>query len=388
MSETESLLDIVRTIPDYRKARGRIYTIESIRFCIVCGFMCGCYTAVDISDYIDLNFGFFSSLLGLKSVPSHDTISLCLRKTDWCVLSEKLGKWLDDNFGELYKKYGGMEMTAIDGKAICGMTDRVNGGKPRYYMNAQKSGGTISVRSREVGEKKNELSELPGFISSLSIEGNVITIDAIGTQTAVIDAILKKKAHYLLPVKSNQGTLLESIRAESERKRSDGSFASLPYCSLVKKGHGRIENYECHTLVDTSFLLGCLPKGSSFNTIGSIAVIEKTTSAKMGGEWEKTGQETMYYITDLTECNPLTLLECKIDHWCIEASHWKLDVIMREDFQTARKENAGINMTIIRRLVMRIAQASDNPKDKKLKHFMKHCFKDNDFMLKCLLMSR
>ena len=83
----------------------------------------------------------------------------------------------------------------------------------------------------------------------------------------------------------------------------------------------------------------------------------------------------MYYITDLTDGNPLTFLECKIDHWCIEASHWKLDVIMWEDFQTARKENAGINMAIIRRLVMRIAQASGNPKDKKLKHFMKHCSK-------------
>lgn len=72
----------------------------------------------------------------------------------------------------------------------------------------------------------------------------------------------------------------------------------------------------------------------------------------------------MYYITDLTDYNPLTLLECKIDHWCLEASHWKPDVIMREYFQTARKENAGINMTIIRRLVMRIMQDSGNPKDK------------------------
>ena len=96
----------------------------------------------------------------------------------------------------------------------------------------------------------------------------------------------------------------------------------------------------------------------------------------------------MYYRTVRTDCNPLTLLEGKIDHWCIEASHWKLDVIMREGFQTARKENAGINMTIIRRLVMRIAQASGNPKDKKLKYFMKHFFKDDDFMLKCILMSR
>ena len=349
--------------------------------------MCGCYNAVDISDYIDLNFDFFKELLDLRSVPSHDTLSLCLRKTDWCTLSDELIVWLDNNFPEMVKKYGGYEMTSIDGKAIKGMTERVNDGKPRYFMNAQKSGGTISLASREVGEKKNEISELPGFISSLSIENNVITIDAIGTQQAVIDMILKKKAHYLLPVKSNQENLSEIIKAEAARKRYDGSFERLPYCSLVKKGHGRIEEYKCRTLIDTTFLADSLPRCSSFNAIGNVAVIEKTTRAKEDGGWKAANTETMYYITDLTNCNPLTLLEGKIDHWCIESSHWKLDVIMREDYQTARKENAGINMTIIRRLVMRLAQASDNPKDKKLKYFTAHCYKDNDFMLKCLLMS-
>ena len=387
MPDRKSLLEIIKVIPDYRNARGRIYTIESIRFCIICGFMCGCYNAVDISDYIDLNFDFFKELLDLRSVPSHDTLSLCLRKTDWCTLSDELSVWLDNNFPEVVKKYGGYEMTSIDGKAIKGMTERVNGGKPRYFMNAQKSGGTISLASREVGEKKNEISELPGFISSLSIENNVITIDAIGTQQAVIDMILKKKAHYLLPVKSNQESLSEIIKAEAARKRYDGSFERLPYCSLVKKGHVRIDEYKCRTLIHTTFLSGSLPRCSSLNTIGNVSVIEKTTRAKEDGEWKAADTETMYYITDLTNCNPLTLLECKIDHWCIESSHWKLDVIMREDYQTARKENAGINMTIIRRLVMRLAQASDNPKDKKLKYFTAHCYKDNDFMLKCLLMS-
>ena len=58
MSDRKSLLEIIKVIPDYRNARGRIYTIESIRFCIICGFMCGCYNAVNISDYIDLNFDF------------------------------------------------------------------------------------------------------------------------------------------------------------------------------------------------------------------------------------------------------------------------------------------------------------------------------------------
>ena len=387
MSDRKSLLEIIKVIPDYRNARGRIYAIESIRFCILCGFMCGCYNAVDISDYIDLNFDFFKELLDLRSVPSHDTLSLCLRKTYWCTLSDELSVWLDNNFPEVVKKYGGYEMTSIDGKAIKGMTERVNDGKPRYFMDAQKSGGTISLASREVGEKKNEISELPGFISSLSIENNVIKINAIGTQQAVIDMILKKKAHYLLPVKSDQESLSEIIKAEAARKRYDGSFERLPYCSLVKKGHGRIEEYKCRTLIDTAFLADSLPRCSSFNTIGNVAVIEKTTRAKEDGGWKAADTETMYYITDLTNCNPLTLLECKIDHWCIESSHWKLDVIMREDYQTARKENAGINMTIIRRLVMRLAQASDNPKDKKLKYFTAHCYKNNGFMLKCLLMS-
>ena len=87
-----------------------------IASCIICGFMCGCYNAVDISDYIDLNFDFFKGLLDLRSVPSHDTLSLCLRKTDWCTLSDELSVWLDNNFPEVVKKYGGYEMTSIDGK--------------------------------------------------------------------------------------------------------------------------------------------------------------------------------------------------------------------------------------------------------------------------------
>lgn len=116
MPDRKSLLEIIKVIPDYRNARGRIYTIESIWFCIICGFMCGCYNAVDISDYIDLNFDFFKELLDLRSVPSHDTLSLCLRKTDWCTLSDELSVWLDNNFPEVVKKYGGYEMTSIDGK--------------------------------------------------------------------------------------------------------------------------------------------------------------------------------------------------------------------------------------------------------------------------------
>lgn len=103
---------------------------ESIRFCIICGFMCGSYTAVDISECIELNFDFFREKVKLRSVPSHDTLSLCLRKTDWSIMSDNLSDWLDANFGELLKSYDGHGMTSVDGKAIKGITDHVNNGKP------------------------------------------------------------------------------------------------------------------------------------------------------------------------------------------------------------------------------------------------------------------
>ena len=148
MSDQKSLLEIIKVIPDYRNARGRIYTIESIRFCIICGFMCGCYNAVDISDYVDLNFDFFKELLGLKSVPSHDTLSLCLRKTDWCTLSSELGAWLDNNFPEIITGYkaGGDKLCHC--KGFITIRQELSGGRQLYRKDISFFGSTVYCSCR------------------------------------------------------------------------------------------------------------------------------------------------------------------------------------------------------------------------------------------------
>ena len=46
----------------------------------------------------------------------------------------------------------------------------------------------------------------------LSLEGSVITIDAMGTQTAIAEKIVDGGAGYILALKGNQGTLLQDVR--------------------------------------------------------------------------------------------------------------------------------------------------------------------------------
>lgn len=61
-------------------------------------------------------------------------------------------------------------------------------------------------------EKTNEITAIPELIDSLNIKGTIITIDAMGTQTAIVKKIRKKRADYVLALKGNQGSLLEDVR--------------------------------------------------------------------------------------------------------------------------------------------------------------------------------
>ena len=61
-------------------------------------------------------------------------------------------------------------------------------------------------------EKSNEITAIPKVLESIEIKGQVVTIDAMGTQTAIAETIWKRRADYVLAVKGNQGNLEMDIR--------------------------------------------------------------------------------------------------------------------------------------------------------------------------------
>jgi len=59
----------------------------------------------------------------------------------------------------------------------------------------------------KVEDHSNEITAIPALLELIDIAGAIITIDAMGTQTEIIQLIRQKKADYVVALKSNQPTL-------------------------------------------------------------------------------------------------------------------------------------------------------------------------------------
>lgn len=94
-------------------------------------------------------------------------------------------------------------------------------------------------------DKENEITVIPKLLDKPDVEGAVICIDAIGTQTDIAALIPDKKADYFLAVKDNQGSLHEAV--------IDTFSYSTPFdeSSEMEADHGRVESQQ-HLIV--SFL--------------------------------------------------------------------------------------------------------------------------------------
>ena len=53
-------------------------------------------------------------------------------------------------------------------------------------------------------EKSNEITAISQVFDVIEIKGQVVTIDAIGTQTAIVEKIKERRANYVLALKRNR----------------------------------------------------------------------------------------------------------------------------------------------------------------------------------------
>ena len=114
---------------------------------------------------------------------------------------------------ELVKNKIGKNIS-IDGKAIKSATDKINNGNIPYIVSAFIGEVGLSIGQVKVDDKSNEITAIPDLLDLLEIEGATITIDAIGTQEEIVNKIVNKKGHYVLPVKDNQKELKKQIKSQ------------------------------------------------------------------------------------------------------------------------------------------------------------------------------
>ena len=180
------------------------------------------------------------------------------------------------------------EVVVIDGK-----TSRRSGtvGKlPLHLVSAFAAGAQLVLGQRATAEKSNEKTAIPELLATLALEGCIVSIDAMGTQPNIAQAIRDRGTDYILSVKDNQLTLADSMRDFFATFQTAPKKTPHQVDESVEKNHGRLEVRRCYSFdqLDCLHALERWPGQKSFAVIAS----ERTLKGK-------TTLEHRYYITSL-----------------------------------------------------------------------------------------
>ena len=221
-------------------------------------------------------------------------------------------------------------------------------------VSAWATANQISLGQVVVDAKSNEITAIPKLLEILEISGCMVTIDAMGCQTAIAEAILDAEADYVLAVKENQPTLHEGIAwfFLTQREKASparGSAATRPRA----KGHGREETrtyYVCDVPRD-------LPDRQRWPKLTAIGWAISDTVR--GG---KRCHEMRYYILS-KKLSARRFAAAVRSHWWIENQlHWQLDVTFQEDQSRIASGHADANFSILRRTALSLLEEQPHAK--------------------------
>lgn len=356
-----NLFERFEILEDPRDIRGKKYKLIDILIMTIYGLLCGLKDFVNIADFMKLKEDYFRKLLNLENgTPSHDCLSDVFAAIDSKKFMEIFIDWTKD----IVENKTGKKIS-IDGKAIKSATDKINNGNIPYIVSAFIGEIGISLGQIKVDDKSNEITAIPDLLDLLNVEGATITIDAIGTQEKIVNKIVDKGAHYVLPVKDNQKELKKQIKSHFESYNNLYGNNEVLHEKTIEKDHGRIEEREYFLSYNTSKI----KDKDKWETVKAIAYTKVYRTYK-----DETIMTENYYIIDY-EISIEKLIESIRDHWNIECGlHWKLDVILDEDHSRNRVNNSINNLSIMRKIVFNLASLDNSfgkvPLQRKITRYM------------------
>jgi predicted transposase YbfD/YdcC len=199
----------------------------------------------------------------------------------------------------------------------------------------------------QTDKKSNEITAIPALLKLLSIQGCIVTIDAMGCQKAITQAITQSQADYVLNLKSNHPHLHRQVASWFKQSlESDFQAQRHSYCEhhADTNNHGRIETRE-HWVVEVPEHLKRATK--YWSKLQTIAMIRRTRE-----QGDKSSEDTHYYISSLPLSAGAQIVAYAIrSHWEVEnALHWSLDVSFKEDACRVRKDEGPANLACMRRV--------------------------------------
>ena len=223
------LFETLRGVPDSRRRRGVRHQIESLLATAICAVLAGARSFTAMAEWAAEQPKETLQRLGSKrgKAPSERTYRRCFDRVDAEDLDRRTGGWI----AEQLRLEPGAGL-ALDGKTARGSRD---GEKPaRHLLSAIVHGSGVVVAQVAVDSKTNEITQVEPVLKGLSLEGVVVTGDALLTQREIARHLVEDKhADYVLVAKDNQPTLRRNIAdlfaaEEQEAKRRQPACTKPP----------------------------------------------------------------------------------------------------------------------------------------------------------------
>lgn len=239
-----AILSYFDDLPDPRLNRRRLHPLNTLLGIALCGVLCGADSWVEIEAYGLAKQEWLARWLPLPhGIPSHDTFARLFARLQ----PRTLGRCLQVLTQQLATKLE--KLIAIDGKYLRHSFDTAEEQGPLVMLNAWASAQRLVLASLPVDQKSNEIKAVPELLALLDITGCIVTLDAMGCQTAIAAQIIAQEGDYVLALKGNQESIhtdVQNFFAHAEQHR----WEDVPHDTYKQTewGHARQEIRRCTTV--------------------------------------------------------------------------------------------------------------------------------------------
>ncbi len=325
-----ALVDLLGSVPDPRCPRGIRHGLSGILAAAIAAVLAGARSFAAIGQWVaDADADLLAALGFHRGCgPSESAIRRAFARLEAAKLDAILAAWLWTRTGVV----GQRRVIAIDGKTVRGARARDTSAPHLVAAFDHDSGAVLGQLA--VAAKSNEIPAVRTLLAGLDLQGVVVTVDAMHSQTDTAQLIVEAGGDYVFTVKGNQPTLYAACKALPWR--------DVPARSATTTGHGR--------RVTRTIKVVDAPAWVAFHGAVQVAQLRRTVT-----RWGKKTVDVVYLVTsaDHFTAPPATLAAWVQGHWGIENRlHWVRDVTFDEDRSQVRTGAAPQVMATLRNIVI------------------------------------
>jgi predicted transposase YbfD/YdcC len=363
-------------LADPRSEVNRYYPIADVIVIAIMAVLSGANGPTAIAVWAARNQDFLlRNLQRIDSLPRKDVFRIILGRLDPRAFQACFVNWLHSLRQQAMASLDiDRLLLHLDGKTLRRSHDHANDLGALHSVSVWASELGLSLAQVACAEKSNEITAIPQVLQLVDIKGAIITIDAMGTQTAIAQQIIDGEADFVLALKGNQANLQDAVVQHlSQLLETDGADGNSQSHTVTEKLHGHIETrYYLQCPVPTD--LPMLKDWAGLKTIGLVI-----------RHYQKNGapcSDVRHYISSLA-MDVGEFARAIRGHWGIENSlHWTLDMTFREDESRIRGEKIRENFAWLNRLAVSLLK--QHPAKISINLKRQSCGWDPEFMMQVL----